>query len=227
MVRALLTGACCLMISVTPGVAADMPVKAAKPVFAPMVTWTGFYVGGHIGYGSSRADLSAADSAAITATYGAVPAPDGFVGGLHGGYDYQMANRIVLGVGVEINGFGIDAFNDTTGIAPGSSLKSALNWEIAVYGRAGYAFDRWMPYLLGGGSFVRQRVSGFNGFIGPFSVSNWHTGFTVGGGVEAIIVPGWSGRVQARYVDVSRETFLNRQIGGNAWLVDVGASRRF
>ena len=109
MVRALLTGACCLMISVTPGVAADMPVKAAKPVFAPMVTWTGFYVGGHIGYGSSRADLSAADSAAITATYGAVPAPDGFVGGLHGGYDYQMANRIVLGVGVEINGFGIDA----------------------------------------------------------------------------------------------------------------------
>ena len=33
--------------------------------------------------------------------------------------------------------------------------------------------------------------------------------------------------MQARYVDVSRETFLNRQIGGNAWLVDVGASRRF
>ena len=42
--------------------AADMPVKALPPV-APGVNWTGFYVGGHVGYGWGTKDFSLPDIA--------------------------------------------------------------------------------------------------------------------------------------------------------------------
>jgi len=33
-----------------PALAADMPTRA-PPIVAPAYNWTGFYVGGHVGYG--------------------------------------------------------------------------------------------------------------------------------------------------------------------------------
>ena len=73
--------------------AADMPVKA-PPVVATVFSWTGFYVGGHAGYAWGEANASAADTAALTATYGGVPHPKGFYGGVHGGYNVQLPNRV-------------------------------------------------------------------------------------------------------------------------------------
>ena len=35
----------------TPALAADMAVKAPPPVSASAYSWTGFYVGGNVGYG--------------------------------------------------------------------------------------------------------------------------------------------------------------------------------
>src|ERR1700682_4892050 len=35
-----------------PAAAADMPLKA--PVFKAVYNWTGFYLGGHVGYGGGR-----------------------------------------------------------------------------------------------------------------------------------------------------------------------------
>jgi opacity protein-like surface antigen len=208
-----------------PALAADMPVKA-QPM-APVYSWTGFYVGGHAGYAWTTQNMSATDRAAITATYGAVPSPKGFVGGLHAGYDYQLANRVVVGLGLEVNGFGVDAVNNTTGIAPGSSLKSTIDWDFTVFGRVGYAFDRFLPYVLLGGAWDHNKTNGFNGFIGPFSVNVWHTGWTVGAGVEMPIANHWTGRVQYRFVDSDTQTYLNRQISGTGSIIDVGISYRF
>ena len=139
----------------------------------------------------------------------------------------QLANRIVLGLGFEVNGFGIDALHDTTGIAGASSLKSTIDWDFTVFGHLGYAFDRFLPYVLLGGAWDHNRVNGFNGFIGAFSVNNWHTGWTVGAGVEMPIASPWTGRVQYRFVDSDTQTYLNRQISGTGSLVDVGISYRF
>jgi opacity protein-like surface antigen len=183
--KVLVACACIALISDT-AVAADLPVKAT-PYVAPAYNWTGFYIGAQAGYGWTTQSMSATDRAAIIATYGAVPSPKGFIGGLHAGYDWQLPSRFVIGLGLEANGFGIDAFNSTTGLA-GTSLKSTIDWDVALYGRVGYAFDRFLPYVLVGAAWDHNKVSGNNGFIGSFAVNNWHSGWTVGAGVEAVLV---------------------------------------
>jgi opacity protein-like surface antigen len=40
----------------TPAFAADMAVKAPPPPPAPVYSWTGWYVGGNIGYSRGKAD---------------------------------------------------------------------------------------------------------------------------------------------------------------------------
>jgi outer membrane immunogenic protein len=55
--------------------AADLPARldAKAPPLDPGYNWTGFYLGAHAGYMLANATASAADTAAITATYGRMP----------------------------------------------------------------------------------------------------------------------------------------------------------
>jgi outer membrane immunogenic protein len=84
-----------LLISATAeGFAADMAVKA-PPVFAPPPPlWTGFYFGGNVGYGWSQKEFIDNFSAPFGADDGSVTAK-GVVGGLQGGYNYQIDSFLV------------------------------------------------------------------------------------------------------------------------------------
>src|SRR5580693_10633252 len=90
--------------------ATDLP--ASYPVKAPPVPslydWTGFYVGGHIGYAGGNSNWTANPTqAGLPSTSGSVdmflpldePAETGsFLMGVQGGYNYTLVNRMVLGV---------------------------------------------------------------------------------------------------------------------------------
>ena len=71
--------------------AADMAVKAPylKAPVAMVYDWTGFYVGGHVGYsrGTARASVVDDDTANFTHSFGSL------IGGLHGGH--RARNRLV------------------------------------------------------------------------------------------------------------------------------------
>ncbi len=209
--------------------AADIPSRAytKAPPLDAVYSWTGFYLGAHAGYIAASADASAADTAAITATYGRMPNPAGGFAGLHGGYNFQTPGRIVLGIEAGVDGLGIDGLKDTLGIAPGSSLKVTTNWVGTLTGRLGYAMDRWLPYAFAGATFAHDKESGFNPFIGPFALANTHAGWTAGAGVEYAFADHWSTRLQYRYVDVDRQTYNRVRVGGTASGVDVGASYHF
>jgi opacity protein-like surface antigen len=207
--------------------AADMPVKA-PPVVAAVFSWTGFYVGGHAGYAWGEANASGADTAALTATYGGTPHPKGFYGGVHGGYNVQLPNRVFVGVETSVDGFGINGLKDTLGIPPFSQLNVMSDWGLSVVGRGGYAFDRWLPYVLVGGTWMHDKENGFNPFIGPFNnLANWHNGLTAGFGVEYAFVNHWSARAQYRYVTLDRQLYNRVQVGGNGSIIDVGAAYHF
>ena len=47
-------GSATLLGVAAPALAADMPVKAAPPVVAPIYSWAGFYIGANGGWGSSH-----------------------------------------------------------------------------------------------------------------------------------------------------------------------------
>ncbi|MDP3547060.1 MAG: porin family protein, partial [Phreatobacter sp.] len=75
-----------------------MPIAAA--VVAPAFNWTGFYIGGQVGYGWAHQGW-------LTPPALTVPwKSNGIFGGLHVGYNQQI-NMLVIGVQAEINAAGL------------------------------------------------------------------------------------------------------------------------
>src|SRR3954467_1809136 len=88
--------------------AADLPVPAPAPAYkAPAVivpstyNWSGFYIGGNVGYGWAKSDPGVTSFyqpiGTLQGTYaGPGHSPSGFIGGLQAGFNYQI-NSLVLG----------------------------------------------------------------------------------------------------------------------------------
>src|ERR1700740_840245 len=95
--------------------AADLPVS--YPVKAPPVAglydWSGFYVGGHMGYAGGNSNWPPnPPQAGLPSTSGSVDMPlpidsfaesGSFFMGFQGGYNYMLANRMVLGVEADVS----------------------------------------------------------------------------------------------------------------------------
>src|SRR5580704_4534718 len=120
----------------TGALAADLPVKqpvyTKAPVYVdPVYDWTGFYVGGNIGYSWGRSS----DTSTITNTAGTVldtsagsTGLDGIVGGGQIGYNWQM-QRMVIGLEADIQGSdekGSRSFTCPTTCSPGTFLGIVL-----------------------------------------------------------------------------------------------------
>jgi outer membrane immunogenic protein len=126
--------------------AADMPLKApiAKaPIAAPRYDWSGFYVGGHVGYLWGRTRV---EEDGVVTEPGAPT--DGIIGGVLAGYNWQNG-PVVFGLEGDFgwtHAHGVGAVAVTTQ-APNTY---DLNWTSHLRGRAGYAVDNWLFYVAGG-----------------------------------------------------------------------------
>jgi outer membrane immunogenic protein len=87
--------------------AADLPVKAPVYKAAPVVpySWTGFYVGGNIGYGLARNQTTLNDPLQLVVPF-FIPErfnlqPGGVIGGVQAGYNWQ-AGKWVFGLEIDI-----------------------------------------------------------------------------------------------------------------------------
>src|SRR6266571_3656812 len=116
--------------------ATDMPVKALPPVAAG-VNWTGFYVGGHIGYGWGNKDFSLPDIA-------------GEKFGDCTGSHQECFDLSKLGEFRFVN-----CWYD---VSKEIYLKAhtEVNWVATLAGRVGYAVDRVLIYAKGGVAFADQ-----------------------------------------------------------------------
>jgi outer membrane immunogenic protein len=161
-----------------PALAADLPTKApvykAVPAAAPMFNWSGFYVGGNIGWAWGKSTGSFADPGDIAfANCGPCFAPgftspnvdlskSGFLGGLQSGYNWQLAPTWLVGVEGDITWTGISASSNTgltaytAGGLPFAATGSNLNfqtdirWLASFRGRIGVTRDNWLFYGTGG-----------------------------------------------------------------------------
>ena len=111
MKRILIGAAAIGSLLTTSAFAADLPVKTytKAPVYvAPVYNWTGFYVGGNIGYSWGRSsDTSALTNPAGTVVFTSAGRSnlDGVVGGGQIGYNWQMQGW-VWGIEADIQGTG-------------------------------------------------------------------------------------------------------------------------
>ncbi len=177
--------------------------EPAPVVVAPTFSWEGAYIGGQVGYGWGRSNFSDGfDSLRIK--------PDGFLGGLYAGYNFDTGSNFILGIDGDITYNNLkDSYSETVdGID--YNLESKLRWSGAVRARAGVAFDRFLPYIAGGVAFgsVKNTLSGSNGFeSASVSESKTLTGWTAGAGVDYAATDNVIVRLEYRYTDYGKKNF--------------------
>lgn len=195
------------------GSAADMPVRApvykAPPVVAPVYNWTGFYVGGHVGYGwASDTETQLVGTLFFPAGTAGTINSNGVLGGVQAGFNYQVSNWVF---GVEGDFSWTNANGSTTGVStlfPGVTSTSTAQYDsyATVTGRVGYAWDNWLVYAKGGGAFARVEYGGSSFVPGPGTlvanpISDTLSGWTAGGGLEYGFLNNWSAKAEYNYLD--------------------------
>jgi len=161
--------------------AADLPVKAPRIAAPVAYSWTGCYIGAHVGAGRSRTEFSDPGTTAI-GFFGSAPALQqniaplgssiaitGQIGALGGGQvgcDYQFAGNWVIGLAgdfswANIQGQGVDPFFAGKNGGP-LTLTSKTDGLASATGRLGYAFDRLLIYGKGGAAWAHDRYTAQN-----------------------------------------------------------------
>ena len=237
--KQLLCGVAALAVTVAlngPTRAADMAVKAPSPApaVAPLPNWSGFYIGGTLGYGWSKVTgvESSGDTFAGNANI------HGALVGVHSGYNLQFG-QWVLGYESDYSGtlgtrWSKEACTVDDGNC-GSFLHGELHGLASIRGRLGWAFDRTLIYATGGvgWGFFRGFVNSGTSIQPP--TSKTVTGGVLGGGVEWKYNPNLSFRLEGfEYLfnktwgqDSDAPTNGNSVTAKNVAAIRVGASYHF
>ncbi len=183
--------------------AADLPSRSPPPVYLPpppVFTWTGFYLGGEVGYQFGRESTTIVTSPGL-ASLGALPSYNnsGVVGGAHIGINVQ-ASQFVYGFEADIEGGGIKGSAPVTAAfaAPVTGVSMREDIESTYRARAGIAFDRALFYGTGGLAIVDFNNT-FTSALGTDSDNHYRIGWTFGGGLEYAVTNNWSLRGEYRY----------------------------
>jgi outer membrane immunogenic protein len=227
MKRIMMGMAAAISLLATGAMAADMAPRYTKapPVVAAVYNWTGFYVGGNVGYswGRSRDDSTLTNGAGtVLFTSSDRANMDGVIGGAQIGYNWQVQNW-VWGLEADIQGSdqkGSRFFTCPTGVCtppfgviavfPGPAvpvtLDQKLSWFGTVRGRVGIlATPTVLFYATGGLAYGEVKTTETIGAAAAvFSNSDTRVGYTVGAGVEGVISGNWTAKLEYLWVDLGR-----------------------
>jgi high affinity Mn2+ porin len=189
-----------MLAGVGPTSAADYsigrPTKSLAPV--PFLNWTGFYVGGHLGYGRGHAN----DSFADPVTAGSNKALGSLFGGLQLGYNHVLKSGILLGIESDLSFPNFLSADDVvrSRITPQGILSEKIDYVGRLRGRIGYAFDNWLIYGTGGVAWSQARFIETSDLTGDEDKAlRMRGGWVVGAGAEVAIAPDWSARLEYLY----------------------------
>lgn len=207
-------------LGAAPALAADLAArpytKAPAYAPAPVYNWTGFYIGGHIG-GAFSGDNSIGTG--VTASDNGK-----FLGGVQAGYDWQFAPNWVLGVEGQYSWL--------------SGTNSSVQWGgytyadnqrglASVTGRLGYTWGPALLYAKGGWAYA-DYSSSFSGPTGGIAISSKSDGYTVGGGLEYLFAPNWSGKIEYQYYDFGKVDLVpGYSVKNDEHVVKAGLNYRF
>jgi outer membrane immunogenic protein len=224
--KAIAAFAFAVMAATSAASAADLAARpyTKAPVMEPIYNWTGFYIGGNVGYSWGRSsDTSTLTNGAgvVLFTSGAGANMDGVIGGGQIGYNWQVQNW-VWGLEADIQASDQKGRRDflcpigvcTPGalilVAPGPAVPVALDqkleWFGTVRGRVGVlATPQVLFYATGGLAYGEVNTSATIG-AGAFGFNAHDTrvGYTVGAGVEGVIGGNWTAKLEYLYMDLGR-----------------------
>jgi high affinity Mn2+ porin len=185
----------------SPAMAADMPLKA--PHLRPAFDWSGFYIGGHTGYGRGSSTAVLSDPLAVSTN----SVFSGVIGGVQGGYNVQMPSGLVLGVEADLTFPNYFISNKIVSTLTGahSEVVEAFDYAGTVRGRIGYASGHWLVYATGGFAFAGERFVNTPDVGGTDQKHiNVRPGWAAGAGVEYAFAPHWSVKLEYLYSQFDR-----------------------
>ena len=210
--RLLLAAAATVLLS-TPTFAADLapvPAEPVAPAYLPF-TWTGFYVGGNVGYGfGNDEDSDISDSGGRDLDSFGLDA-DGFFVGAQVGANYQM-DSFVIGIEADIQKSWMD---DSIHVSPygfDDSLDASvdIDWFGTVRARAGIAWDRVLVYGTGGLAFgsidYNARIEYDAPLTAKLSSDDVEWGWVLGAGVEYALTDNWTVKGEYQYINLGDVT---------------------
>lgn len=179
------------------------PTAAVSATAYP--SWTGFYIGVNAGVGTAQ-------TRGIDPT-GFSPGQysdngRGRAGGVQAGFNWQFSPNWMAGVEADIGRLGIDRNTILT-----SEYQTGV--EASTYGtlrgRFGYTAGPSLLYVTGGAAFVKLTEQ-WNYLGNPFvpypaephSSSETARGWTLGGGIEAMLGSNWSARAEYLFIDTGK-----------------------
>jgi outer membrane immunogenic protein len=212
-------------ILASPAIAADIPVKAPLLKTPPPVisTWTGCYIGGNAGWfgASQTAETVPLNNDGIfgETTTSHNLGGNGAIGGAYAGCNWQAGQTVIGGEGdLEFprrNDSNTQFSAETLGAPPGipnyiATSSASNNWLGSLRGRIGFTTGQWLLYATGGAAWTRTShnvlvtgiptaAQGPNSDIASTTLSADKPGLTVGAGVERMLAPNWSVRLEYLY----------------------------
>jgi outer membrane immunogenic protein len=203
----------------TPAMAADMarPVyKAPPPAPVYVFSWTGCYFGGNVGGAWVDKDFAlnsvSTPFGVITPAFGPVDlgghTASSFIGGLQVGCNYQVpGSGFVFGIQGDYDWLKADGSHVDPIIAL-TTLQSNAKSLASVTGRVGYAWDRFLGYVKGGGAWERDEYTWFVTAAPSIalSASETRSGWTVGVGGEYAFTNWITGFIEYDYYDFGTRT---------------------
>jgi outer membrane immunogenic protein len=213
------------LLSATGAFAADLaarPYTKAPVMMDPGFNWSGFYVGGNVGYSWGRSGNTETFSNLATgaALFSNTSRNDvnGVIGGGQVGYNWQSSNWL-FGLEADIQGSGEKGSSTIVCVACGdgpsnitSNLTQKLDWFGTVRGRAGVLVTpAVLLYATGGLAYGEVETGGT--VTGPTvqvplatvalpGASSTRVGWTAGAGVEGRISGNWTAKLEYLYMDL-------------------------
>lgn len=182
--------------------AADMAMRYKAPPYAAaqVFSWSGYYIGGQIGYAEGTDHLLEYFTAGGAFTgFQQKHDVSGVVGGGFAGANYQTGYWVF---GIEGDVEGGDIKGGWIDTATGGRGSTKLDVQGSLRGRLGIASDKILVYGTGGAAFGNIGHTYTNLLTGVVeTTTSVRTGWTAGGGVEVAIAPNWTLRGEYRYTD--------------------------
>ena len=193
--------------------------KSAANASPTPYDWSGFYIGGHMGYafGSSKTSAPAlSGSLSLDQRVDNFDESGNIITGLQGGYNYLLPNRFLIGVETDVS---FPGYSNLQGISIGGTRTftsptfgpETHSDTVDAFGtvrlRIGYAPGNWLFYATGGLAWLEDRQLLTVAAAGATQSPNqWRLGWTAGAGVEIPIIPHWTARLEYLFIDYGSST---------------------
>jgi opacity protein-like surface antigen len=165
-------------------------------------TWTGLYIGGHVGYSRGWMSDTLVDANPAISPTTTAPTFGSMFGGFQAGYNYLLPSRIVLGVETDVSfpNFFDNGLAAGLGTAEGTAVTDQVDYVATLRGRLGYAVGHWLVYATGGFAWSQARLGETPGLLADQDrVLRTHTGWAAGMGAEVAIAADWTAKLEYLY----------------------------